>query len=467
MNRFSSSDERARSIQRALWIVLVFNLLVTLIKLIVGLTSGALAVVADGFHSIVDSSSNLVGLAGVWISARPADDNHPYGHHKYETVAAFAIGGMLLVAGFEIGKGVIERLFGVYPAPDITPLTLGLMALTFVFNLAVTAYETHLGKKLQSDLLLADAAHTRTDLFVTLSVIGSLIGARYGWLWLDPVVAGLVVVLLFRAAYEILRSTSNVLTDVAVLDPKEIRKIALGVPGAHAVGEVRSRGRTDAAYVDLNVQVSPAMGIEQAHGVASEIERRISQALPGVLGTVVHLEPEHTYTSRWEAMSLTLRTFADGLGIGLHDLHIHSETDGGYTVAAHLEVDANLHLSEAHALANQLETYARHAFPDIREIVTHLEPLPTVLPDEAGNIRRFDAIRQRLIKLADQIAGAGACHNVELHNVDGHITATLHVTQPADQPVVTSHNIAERIEAELRGNLRMLDHVVVHVEPPE
>ncbi len=467
----TTAPSRAQSVRRVLWIVLVLNLAVTLVKLFVGLSSGALSVIADAFHSIVDSSSNVIGLIGVWVSARPADENHPYGHHKYETVAAMAIGAMLIVAGFEIGKGVIARFAGSAPAPQVTPITLGLMAFTFVINLAVVAYETRAGRQWQSSILLADAAHTRTDLYVTLSVIVSLIAARYGVTWLDPLVAGAVVILLFRAAYEIVHSTSDVLTDVAVANPKEVERIVLGVPGVTHVSGVRSRGRADAAYVDLHVKVNPAMDTDQAHGVATEVERRISTALPNVVDTLVHIEPGRLETAitPWEELYLKLRGLADGLGIGLHDFHAHAEREGGYEVEMHLEVDAGLTLGEAHALADEFETHVREALPEVRAIVTHIEPLPAALPDEAGEIARSRdlALRQRITSLADGLAGSGTCHSVALHNVGGHLTATLHVTQPAAKPLTEAHALAETIERELHAHEQVLDRVVVHVEPPE
>lgn len=458
---------RARAVQRVLWIVLALNLAVTVVKLLVGLWSGALAVVADAFHSLVDSSSNLIGLAGVWISARPADGNHPYGHQKYETIAAMGIGAMLMVAGYEIGKGVVERLLGAAPGLNITPLTFGLMALTFALNLAVVAYETRAGRRLNSQILLADAAHTRTDLLVTTSVIASLAAAQSGWTWLDPLVAGGVVILLFRAAWQILRSTSNVLTDVAVADPADVERIARAVPGVHTVRGIRSRGRADAMYLDLNVQVDPAMNTAQAHNVASEVEQRLAQALPGVTETMVHIEPRAEAGSPWETIALTARTAADGLGVGVHDLHAHAETDGGYSLELHLEVEAGLTLGEAHARADAFERRMREALPQVREVVTHIEPLPVELPDETGRIARQAELRRRITRHVDGLAGAGACHAVQLHNVGGHLTATLHVTQPASLALTEAHQLAERIERALHAQEAGLRRVIVHVEPPE
>jgi cation diffusion facilitator family transporter len=460
---------RVQNVRRVLWLVLALNLGVTLIKLMVGFASGALAVVADGFHSIVDSSSNVIGLLGVWVASRPADRNHPYGHQKYESVATLGIGGLLLVAAFEIGQSVAARLLGAEAAPQISPLTIGLMALTFVVNLGITVYETRMGRHLKSDLLLADAAHTRADLWVTLSVIASLVGARFGLAWLDPLVAGLVVILLTRAAFGILRSSSEVLTDVAVADPDAVRRAALSVPGVNWVANVRSRGRSDAVYVDLHVRVNPAMDTAQAHALASEVERRISADVPGVVDTVVHIEPSASAASMWEEISLKLRALADGLGLGMHDLHAHAEREGGFSLEMHVEVEAALTLGQAHALVDEFEHRAHAALPGLRSLVTHIEPLPApaALPDEEGALARAAALRQRIALIADNLAGRGACHNIELHNVGGHLTATLHITQPANQPLLKSHALAEAIEGQLHAHEESLDRVVVHVEPPE
>ena len=458
---------RARAVQRVLWIVLALNLAVTVVKMLVGLWSGALSIVADAFHSLVDSSSNLIGLAGVWISARPADQNHPYGHQKYETVAAMGIGAMLMVAGYEIGKGVLERFAGAAPALNITPLTFGLMALTFVINLGIVAYETRAGRRLNSQILLADAAHTRTDLLVTISVIASLAGAQLGWTWLDPLVAGGVVILLFRAAWQILHYTSNVLTDVAVADPAEVERIARAVPGVHEVRGVRSRGRADAMYLDLHVEVDPAMNTAQAHTVASEVEHSLARALPGVVEALVHVEPRAAAGTLWETIAHTVRSAADALGLGVHDLHAHAEPDGGYSLELHLELEAGLTLGEAHARADAFEHRVEMALPQVRNIVTHIEPLPVELPDETGRIARQTELRRRITRQVDSLAGVGACHAVQLHNVGGHLTATLHVTQPAGQPLTEAHQLAERIERVLHSQEASLRRVVVHVEPPD
>ncbi len=463
--------ERNRAVRRVLWWVLWLNLAVTVAKLAIGIYTGALSAIADGFQSLGDSSSNIIGLLGVWVASRPADDNHPYGHQKYETIATLTIGGLLLIAAFEIGRSAVERLLGAAPELHVTPIAIGLMVATFVINLGVAVYEARAGRRLNSMVLTADAAYTRSGLAVTVTVIGALVADSFGLIWLDAVVAALVVAVIFRAAFGILRSTSAVLSDMAVADREQVEDIARGVPGVAAVSGVRSRGRSDAAYLDLNIRVNPAMDADQAHGVASEVEHRLAQGLPGVVDTVVHVEPEWAEGARsaWEDLTLKLRSLADGLGLGLHDLHAHVERDGRYAVELHLELAAELTLAEAHAVSDHFEARAREALPQLASVVTHLEPLPNSVPDESGreSASGLQAMKQRLIALANGVAGEGACHEVLIHDLSGHLTATLHVTQPGAMPLTEAHALAERIERRLHSHEAWLSRVVVHVEPPD
>src|SRR5579859_5902608 len=173
-----TSPHRAGAVRRVLWLVLLCNLAMTAVKLAVGLSSASLAVVADAFDSLVDSSTNIVGLIGIWVAARPADENHPYGHQKYEAIATLSIGALLLVAAVEIVRGVVQRFVSAGPVPNISLLVIVVTGLTFVVRLAVAIFEAWAAKRYNSTYLRADALHTRTDLFVTPLVIVSLVANR-------------------------------------------------------------------------------------------------------------------------------------------------------------------------------------------------------------------------------------------------------------------------------------------------
>ena len=219
-------SEYYNAVARVLLQVLIANLLVAGVKIFLGISTGALAVVADGFHSLVDSSSNLIGLASIRLADRPADEKYPYGYWRYETIGALAIGVMLLVAAIELGRAILDRIFGGGQPPEPNLLIIAVFALTIPVNLGIVIYETRAGKRLNSAILLADASHTRSDLLITGSVLVSLIAAAFGYTGLDVIVTGVVLVLILRAAFRILIETSRWLTDAGFADVTEVEQIA-------------------------------------------------------------------------------------------------------------------------------------------------------------------------------------------------------------------------------------------------
>ncbi|MBI3159159.1 MAG: cation-efflux pump [Chloroflexi bacterium] len=451
------------SIRRVLWAVLAANLAVTALKIVLGLISGALAVVADGFHSLVDSSSNLIGLAAIRLADRPADVRHPYGYQRYETLGALAIGGLLLAAAYEIGRAILERLLNG-SAPMVTPLTVGLMLLTLPVNALVAWMETRAGKRLGSEILLADARHTTTDLYVTAGVLVSLAGVWMGWRWLDALVAAAVVALILRAAFHILRTASSALTDEAALDPQAVEAIAYASPGVRYVHRIRSRQAAGSAFVDLHVKVDPAMSTAQAHAVASEVERRLKTDLENVSDALVHIEPAaQERLTNWERMATDLRQIADGLGLGLHDLHIHTDLGGHYSIELHLEIGGAVSLGEAHSLADEFENRVHARWPEAEDILTHLEPIPAQVlpPGEAAGKESEAAVRAVLLRhvRAGQIGG------LRVMAIDGHLQAAVTLLFPEATLLAEAHAAAERIETDLLASELDLARVTVHAEP--
>lgn len=463
------------AVRRVLLGVLLANLLVTAVKISLGVITGALAVVADGFHSLVDSSSNLVGLAALRLANRPADARHPYGYQRYETLGTLAIGGLLLAAAYEIGSSIIGRFFGG-AQPEITPLTFALVALTFPVNLLIVWLETRLGKQLNSELLLADATHTRTDLFVTLSVLASLVGVWLGVGWLDLLVATGVVLLILRAAFGILRDSSAWLTDSTMLDAERIEQTAVAVPGVWFVHRVRSRGIPGAIFVDLHVKVYPGMSTEQAHALASEVERRIKTAFTGVMEVLVHIEParpEHLgdfdrlpkAQRDWQRIAYDLRQIADSMQVSLHDLHVNLLPSGDYDLELHLEIPGDLPLSQAHALAEEFESRVRQVWTQVTSIITHLEPLPEAvqLPEQARN----QDYNQILSEYLAAWFGSGRVLEVHTHAAPPHFSAAVRIGLPPDLTLSAAHTQAEAIERDLLSRYHALERVTVHVEPQD
>jgi cation diffusion facilitator family transporter len=278
-----------RRVNQVLWQVLILNLTVAAAKVIVGMLIGSISMLADGFHSAMDASSNIIGIIGSSLAGRPPDSDHPYGHYKYETFATLGIGLLLLLTSWNVLKSIFTRLADG-TAPEITTLSFAVMIATIALNLAVVLYEKRQGRRLQSALLLADAAHTKSDIFVSLSVLISLAAVRAGWVWIDAVTALLIVGIIGRTGWQIVRRASDVLADSAIVDPTAVEKIVLGIEGVKSCHKIRSRGCRQAAHLDLHIQVDGQMTLEQAHQLGHITQRRLKQTL-GIADVMVHVEP--------------------------------------------------------------------------------------------------------------------------------------------------------------------------------
>jgi cation diffusion facilitator family transporter len=284
------ADVTRTGVRRVLWITLALNLAVSAGKVLVGFLSGSLAMVADGYHSLVDGANNVLGLIVAAYAFAPPDRGHPYGHRKFETAATAVIGLALLALAFEVMEGALGR--AREPAlPAITSLNWAVMAATIGVNLFVTWYEDREGRRLRSSFLVADATHTRADLLVSLGVIASFAAARAGLAWADPVVATGIAAVIAIQAVRILVSAFHVLTDRAAIPPERLEALARSVPGVRHVRDVRTRGQGDAVYVDLTVHVDGETSLRAAHDVADHIEETLTSAHPEIVDVVVHLEP--------------------------------------------------------------------------------------------------------------------------------------------------------------------------------
>ena len=268
---------------------LLANLLVAGAKVSMGLTSGSISMIADGFHSAMDASSNVIGLVGSTVGSQPPDHEHPYGHSKYETFATLGIGLLLLLTSWNVLTSVVSR-FMEGGRPEVTPLNFGVMVVTIVINLAVTTYERRRGLALKSNLLLADAEHTKSDIFVSLSVLVSLIATSWGWFWIDSLVALIIVLVIARTGWQIVRQASDVLADRAVVDTARVAAIARSVEGVQSCHKIRSRGSDQAVYLDLHIQVDGRMSLEKAHYLGHTVQARLSEEL-GIDDVIVHVEP--------------------------------------------------------------------------------------------------------------------------------------------------------------------------------
>jgi len=284
------AEEYPREVRKTLVITLVLNWLVALFKLVFGYSIRSACMVADGYHSLADGSSNIIGLFGIRLAARPKDQDHPYGHKKYETFAAVFIAFLLFIVCFYVLHDGVER-FKVRTVPDINWVGFAVMGGTLIVNTVVMVYEYNKGRRIGSDILVSDSLHTRADIFTSLSVVAAFIGIKMGYPFLDAVAAVFIAVFIGYSALRILRSASAVLCDTAVLKSGDIERVVMGVPGVKRCHRIRTRGRADDIYIDLHVLAKDHTPLVQAHDMSSQIEEKLSRSFPGVSDVVVHMEP--------------------------------------------------------------------------------------------------------------------------------------------------------------------------------
>jgi cation diffusion facilitator family transporter len=281
---------RYKAVAAVLLKVFFLNIAVAVAKLALGYSIGAVSIVSDGLHSLTDSFSNIAALVGVRVARKPPDVDHPYGHRKFETMAAAAIAAFLLVAMIEVGRTAWERV-NHGGGPTVTWQALAVMVGTICVNVLVTIYERRAGERLKSEVLLADATQTRSDIVSSLTVIVALIGTSYGYPLLDPLAALVVVGFIGYAGWEIVKATSDILGDRIVIAGDEVRGVVMTVPAVMGCHEIRTRGSADYVFVDLHIWMAPDTPLHAAHAISHEVKDRLMARFPQIRDVVIHIEP--------------------------------------------------------------------------------------------------------------------------------------------------------------------------------
>ena len=286
-----SGGERSPAVQRALLVVLALNAAVTVVKIVVGARTGTLTLLGAALESGLDMLNNVIGVMLVALAGRAPDEDHPYGHDKFETLGALGIVIFLSISCFELMRGGVAALVARRTPVGVRPSDIGIVASTLVVNVFVVWYERRRGRALNSTFLLADAAHTGSDILVTLLAIASLGLARAGWEWLDAALAIAVALIIAWSGYQILRQSIPVLVDERAIDAAELRGIVLGVSDIRDVRNVRSRSTASGQlFAEVTIAVPGATPVDEAHRLADAVEAAIEREF-GTSQVTVHIEP--------------------------------------------------------------------------------------------------------------------------------------------------------------------------------
>jgi cation diffusion facilitator family transporter len=287
------TGEVYKKIQRILGIILLANLAVAVLKIAVGSLIRSASMTADGFHSLTDGSSNIIGMIGIHLASKPIDEDHPYGHKKFETLAGLFIAGILFAIA---GKIILDSIlwFAHPPIPQISLESIIVLIGTMIVNILVCVFENKQGKKLNSQILISDAMHTRSDIYISIGVLMTLLGIKLGLpAIIDPVASLIVSGFILRAACGIFKSTSEVLVDKAALDTEKIRELVLSFEQVKDAHNIRSRGSKNDLHIDMHIMTEPQMSVEESHALIHAIEKKIQEDVHENTQVIVHLEPYH------------------------------------------------------------------------------------------------------------------------------------------------------------------------------
>lgn len=290
-NLFSVSRDRRLAVRNVLLITLLLNLFVMSLKAVLGVWTGSLSLLADAIHSVTDSANNVLGLVTNRLASPEPDRDHPYGHQKYEAVGALGIAAFLGIACFEILQGAIERMLDGGSEVEISATELWLLLIVLGVNIFVAFYERQVGQKVGSPILIADAKHTMSDIWVTVSVLAGLTGI---WIWqvqwLDLVLAFPVALLVFRSGWSVIRENLPWLVDEMAIAPESIYAIVMSVPGVINCHSIASRGLLGRqVFIEMHLIVD-AKDVETAHAITETVEARLAEKYHPVRISI-HVEP--------------------------------------------------------------------------------------------------------------------------------------------------------------------------------
>ena len=283
-------NDRYGEVVRVLYRVLWINLAVAIAKITLGYATGAISILSDGFHSLTDSASNVVALVGVSAARRPPDRDHPYGHRKYETMASLGILVFLVVVLVQVLSASLDRLING-GTPRVFPEGIGLMTVTLIVNVFVVRYELREGRRLNSEVLRADAKHTRSDVLTSGAVLGALFGVWLGYPLLDPLAAVVVAGFIGHACWSIARDASGILSDHIVIAEEDVRTVVQSVPEVLGCEKIRTRGAADYAFLDLHLWLDAETPLQAAHATSHVVKDKLMAKFPQLADVVIHIEP--------------------------------------------------------------------------------------------------------------------------------------------------------------------------------
>jgi len=430
-------------------------------KLVVGIAIGSLALISEALHSSVDLVATIITWAVVRVSDQPADEEHHYGHGKFESLSALGVTALLYLLAGGILVEAYGRLREGTPPPIISAVPFVVLVIDIIVNFWRARALHRAARATRSQALAADALHFASDVLGSFAVIAGLILAGLGFWWGDAAAAIAVAVMIGFLGLKMTRATVETLLDRAPEGIAEKADAAIrAVPGVVDIARLRVRMVGPTYFIEATVKVPRTYPIDRVE----EIKRRAQGAVSEALG-----DADLTFTAvpvarDNESVRERIMVIARNSGLAVHHVTVH-DLRGKLIVSIDLEVDGAMDLVAAHDIAHSLERSIRDEFGEDVEVDTHIEPLEPELPHGTdASSARVAAIRSALT----DIAASGVIHdihNVRVRNTDAGEIVNFHCRAAPSMSVIKVHESVDEIERALRRAFPSIKRVISHAEP--
>lgn len=427
------------------------------IKVVAGIASSSLGLLAEAAHSGTDLAAALLTFFAVSVAVKPADPGHPYGHGKAQNLAALAESAFLIAVSLVIAAAAAARLAG-WLAVEVEPSawTFAAIALVLVIDASRTVVSFRTARRYRSDALMANALHFGSDLAGTLAVLAGLVAAAYGFPEGDAIAALFVAALVIAAAWRLLAQNVGVLMDRAEAEAEgAARRAIAALEPPVELRRLRVRRSGGGHLADVDIGIAPGAAVGQGHAAAERVEEAIRGALPHV-DVVVHVEPREADAPVRE------RALAAALEVPrvreLHNLSV-LEVEGTLEVSLHLKLPGDLSLEEAHGVAEEVEAAILRAVPEVGRVRTHLEPLAGAAATEASL-----ADEQAVASVVEEATGSPP-RDLRVVRTDEGLVVLLTLPMAGEESLAGAHARASALEERVRAAVPDVADVVVHTEP--
>lgn len=461
----AAGDEK----KRAALLSVIAAVLLTATKLVVGVLTGSLGILAEAAHSGLDLVAAVITYGAVRVSDKPPDKGHPFGHGKVENLSALAETLLLLVTCAWIINEAVSRLFFKAVEIDASIWAFGVMAMSIMVDINRSRVLQRVADKHDSQALEADALHFSTDIWSSAVVICGLAVVKLNeWMGgppalnqADAIAALIVALIVIYVSLRLGKRAVDVLLDSAPsgLADRVGQKVE-NVEGVAACRKVRIRRGGAQSFVELELEIDGDISFDRAHETTARVEEAVVELIPRA-DVFVHYEPSE---SSADIVSLVNR-IAHKVGGEAHNIWVR-RTGEGYHVDLHLEVERDATLEQAHDMATSLEALVKEAEPQVDEVVVHLEPLSEEeRPGHRLLGRQHARMEEQIVSLVDDFVSDGACHRVAIWEDEKGLTASLHCSLSPELSVQEAHDLSERLESRLCELVPSLRRVVIHLEP--